>query len=69
MNQLQLLDAIETFLRDSGMSQTAFGLGAVGDHKFLPRLRARKNQTVRTLERAEAYLARERRRLSRDNAA
>lgn len=47
---------IESFLRRTGMSERQFGIEAVGDHKFLKKLRGSHGVTLTSIERAEAYI-------------
>lgn len=50
-----ILVQIEAFLRQAGISEREFGLRAVNDHKFVPRLRAGR-ATLGRIERAEAFM-------------
>ena len=52
-----LLAQFEAFVRSSGMSERQFGLAAVNDGKFLPRLRSGFGVTLTTVERAEKFIA------------
>jgi hypothetical protein len=57
--QTDLAAEIEAYLAESGISQTAFGVAAVGDGKLLPRLRREENLTIQTLNRARDHLTSE----------
>jgi hypothetical protein len=50
-----VLKRIEQFLAATGMTAREFGLQAVGDHKFVARLK-RGAVTLGRIERAEAYM-------------
>lgn len=52
-----LLDRVRAFLTETGMSARAFGVAAVGDHKFLRRLESGAGITLTVIEKAEAYMA------------
>jgi hypothetical protein len=51
----QVLARIEEFRLARSMSESAFGLAAVGDNKFIPRLR-KGRATLRLIERAETFM-------------
>lgn len=51
-----ILTRIEAFLTQTGMSAARFGLEAVGDHKFVKRLRDGAGVTLTGIEKAEAYM-------------
>lgn len=53
----QFLERIAAFLLRHAMSERQFGLDAVGDHKFLMRLRAGAGITLTVIEKAEAFMA------------
>lgn len=50
-----LLARISAFLNRTGLSGREFGLRAVNDHKFIPRLKA-GHVTLGRIERAEAFM-------------
>jgi hypothetical protein len=52
-----LISKIQAHCQAAGMAETTFGRVAVNDGKFVGRLRAGKQITLATLERVEAYLA------------
>lgn len=58
-----LLTKIDEFLRDSGMAETAFGLAALNDGKFVSRLRGGSGVTVKTINRVNSYIDTERAKL------
>lgn len=47
---------IRAYLRATGQSASAFGIAAVGDGKFVGRLRSGKGVTLTTIERALQYI-------------
>lgn len=51
------LARVDAFLRATGMSSYRFGVEAVGDGKFVRRLRTGSSVTLRLIERAEAFIA------------
>lgn len=51
-----LTRSVEAFLARHGMSVSAFGRKASGNHKLLPRLMSGMNVTHRTLTRVEAFM-------------
>lgn len=51
-----LLTEIEDFLRHRDMAESTFGRLAVNDGKFVPRLRARANVTVDTVDRVRDFM-------------
>ena len=53
---LQLLAEIETFRAKTGMSVRQFGVGAVGDHNLIPRLRGRKGVSSSTIDRVRNFI-------------
>ncbi len=46
----------ERLLAELGLSDSAFGAAAVGNHKFMAQLRRGRGVTLTTIERAERYL-------------
>lgn len=50
-----ILGRIDRFLAENGMSANAFGTQAVGDHRFLIKLR-HASVTLRLIERAERFM-------------
>lgn len=52
-----IIAQIEVFLLRAGISERQFGMAAVGDSKFMPRLRKGSGVTLTTLERAERFMA------------
>lgn len=54
---MHLLHEIEAFLAKQGMSATNFGRLAVNDGKLVSRLRSSANVTLRTVDRARAFMA------------
>jgi hypothetical protein len=52
----RLLRDIEAFLTRSGMSARQFGVAAVKDSMFIPRLRRGFGVTLTTIEKAEAFI-------------
>ncbi len=57
---VKLLADVEAFLVDADMAETAFGLRALNDGKFVSRLRSGAGITIKTLDRVNAYIAAER---------
>lgn len=57
MTRTQILARVTEFLDRTGMSERQFGLAAVGNHKFVPRLRHGAGITLTVIERAEAFMA------------
>lgn len=55
-----LLAEIDAFIRESEISQTAFGVRALNDGRFVGRLREGSGITVATVDRVRAYIAAER---------
>lgn len=53
----ELIAEIDAFLTRTGMTARALGVRAVGDGKFVARLRARANVTLATVGRVRAYIA------------
>lgn len=53
-----VLARVEAFIAERGMSARQFSLDAVGDHRFVGRLRSGSGVTLTVIERAEAYMAR-----------
>jgi hypothetical protein len=53
-----ILSRIEAFMADHDMTEREFGLRAVNDNKFIPRLRRGYGVTLRSIERAEAFMSR-----------
>lgn len=51
-----LSQQIDAFTARHGMSDTALGLAAVNDGKIVPRIRAGKNITLRTVQRLVAFM-------------
>lgn len=52
----QILARIGEYLRRTETSERQFGISAVGDHKFLSRLRSGAGITLSTIERAEQFM-------------
>ena len=52
----ELLARIETFLKQSGMSEREFGIKAANNHKFVNRLRKGFGVTLTGIEKAEAFI-------------
>lgn len=55
--QSQLVAEIEAFLRNRKISESTFGRLAVNDGKFMKRMRAGGNLTVKTIERVREYIS------------
>jgi hypothetical protein len=55
-----LLAEIEKFLRETGMSRTAFGMKALNDGALMIRLRKGADLRSETIDRIRAFMARER---------
>lgn len=53
----QIIERVSSFLSQSGMSARRFGVEAVGDSKFVTRLKNGAGITLTTLEKAEGYIA------------
>lgn len=51
-----VLSSIEAYLARHGISERHFGIAAIGDHKFMQRLRAR-NIGLAVIEKAEKWMA------------
>lgn len=51
-----VLSRVEAFIATHAISGRQFGIKAVGDHRFVPRLRSGAGVTLRLIERAEAYM-------------
>jgi hypothetical protein len=60
MNEAQsrLLAEVEAFMRQHRLSDSTFGRRAVGDWKFVRRLRDGANMTLTTMDRAAAFMRR-----------
>lgn len=54
--RLQVIARIEAHITETGISERQFGLSAVGDHKFLSRLRAGLGVTLTSIEKAERFM-------------
>jgi hypothetical protein len=52
----RLLAEIDAFLPTSGIAQTTFGRMAVGDSKFVARIRAGGGLTLKTAEKVQAFI-------------
>lgn len=52
-----VLSEIEQYLSQRGVSATAFGREALGDHRFVFRLRSGAGITDRTIDRVRAFMA------------
>jgi hypothetical protein len=52
----QFLSEVDAYIERSGMSPTGFGLAAMNDGKFLPRVREAGSLTVRSMNRARQYM-------------
>lgn len=55
----KILESIDAFRWRHRMSERRFGLTAVADPRFLPRLRSGAGVTLTVIERAEIYMAEE----------
>jgi hypothetical protein len=64
--QADLLAEIEALLPHLGIKETTFGVRAVNDGKFVPRLRNGANMTLSTMTKVRMYLQAERDRLAAD---
>ena len=53
----QLLADIETFLPNSGLSETAFGMGALGDPNMLKELRLGREMRWKTIQKVRNFMA------------
>ena len=51
-----LLGRIDSFLQEAKLSDSAFGRQAVGDHKFIRRLRDGFGVTLTSIEKAESFM-------------
>lgn len=51
-----VISRIEGFLERTGLSEHAFGLRAMGDHKFVGRLRNGAGITLTVIEKVEAFM-------------
>ncbi|SLN77264.1 hypothetical protein [Oceanibacterium hippocampi] len=51
-----ILQAVDGYLRQTGMSERQFSMAAVRDPKFVRRLRGDYGVTLTTIERAEAFI-------------
>ena len=51
-----VVEKVEKFLSAAGMSERQFGIEAVGDHKFLKRLRSGHGVTLTVIEKAERFM-------------
>ncbi len=51
-----VVEDVETFLAKTGLSEWQFGMAAVGDHKFLKRLRSGHGVTLTVIEKAERFM-------------
>jgi hypothetical protein len=54
----ELLARIDAFLQRHRMTERQFGLGAVGNHRLVQRLRQGFGVTLTVIEKAEAFMAR-----------
>ncbi len=52
----QFVADVEAFLNRSGMSQTAFGLAAVGDPSFVPDLRTGRKPGLGLVDRVHDFI-------------
>ena len=52
----EILQAIDAFLADRNMSESAFGLRAANDVKVVKRIRSGANVTLGTIARIEAFM-------------
>jgi len=52
-----ILSRIEAFIAAQDLSEREFGIKSVNDPKFVRRLRAGFGVTLRSIERAEAFMA------------
>lgn len=55
--QAELLAEIEMFIACRQITPTAFGRLAVNDGKLVPRLRARRNMNLETINRVREFLS------------
>ena len=55
-----LLNEIETFLTDTGMSATRFGDEAINDRALVMRLRAGRDLKLATVDKIRAFMAKQR---------
>ena len=55
--QANLLREIENYMRERRMAESKFGLLALNDGRFVPRLRAGANITVATVDRVQKFIA------------
>ena len=55
-----LLNEIETFLKETGMSATRFGDDAMGDRPLVMRLRAGRDVKLATVDKIRAFMAKHR---------
>lgn len=53
----QLLEEIDAFLQQTGMTKSVFGTLAANDDKFVERVRAGSGFTVRTLDRVRKFMS------------
>ena len=51
-----IVEAIEVFIRETGISASRLGTEAVGDAKFVRRLRDGYGLSLSTIEKAENYM-------------
>lgn len=64
----QILKEIETFLKETGIAPTTFGLEATGDRALMITLRKGRDLKTATVDKIRAYMAKERAKLkSRPN--
>lgn len=53
----QFLSEIDAFMATRAMTQTQFGVKAVGDSSFVPRLREGASPRIDTVEKVRAFMA------------
>ena len=59
-SSLILLQEIDAFLAETGMTQTRFGLDAMNNSSFVRQLRNGHSVTLRTMDRVRTFMAKER---------
>ena len=60
-SELKLIVDIEAFLKESGMSKSAFGVAVCGDGRLVDSMRRGRSVTLRTYDRITAFMAATRR--------
>ena len=64
----QVLEAVQIFVSETGMSEDAFGRAATKDGKLVGRLKAGLDLNSKTIDRIYAFMAQERARLAGEAA-